>query len=183
MSLMIRMLLSPASSAAGPSRRGPSRPAGSRTATGPEQAVERGTDPADRDARDVVLAVGEHDSGRALRVGGKVLRRRLDRRDVVRVDADLLGQGRVEALAVGGGQAPQAVRELATVPRRAQRSSGRCSRDSRRPGPRTGPAQVVSPATRSGGVASTRSAIRSSAAANRSRFALSAGSTPRSRAG
>ena len=90
----------------------PDRQDGDRRAA-PEQSIDGRLDPAGGDARDVVLAVGEHDQGRALGVGGEVLGGLLHRRDVVGVDADLLGQGLVEALAVGGGEAPQAVRELA----------------------------------------------------------------------
>ena len=113
MSRVIRILRSPASSAP---RSFGSRPIptgssanGVRVA---EQPVAGGLDLADRHALDVVLAVGEQDHRGADGVGGQVLGGLLHGRDVVRVDADLLLEGRVEALPVRRGDGAQAVGEL-----------------------------------------------------------------------
>jgi len=55
-------------------------------------------------ALDVVPAVREQDHHGPNGVGREVLRCLLHRRDVVRVDADLRGQGRIQPFAVRGGQ-------------------------------------------------------------------------------
>ena len=89
----------------------PDRQQGERGAA-PEESIAGRLDPADGDARDVVLAVGEQDDGRPDRVGGEVLGRLLHRGDVVRVDADLLRQAGVEALAVRACDRAQAAGEL-----------------------------------------------------------------------
>ena len=74
----------------------------------PEQPVLRDLDLAAGNAPDVVLAVREQDQHRPFGVGREVLRGLLHRRHVVGVDADLLAERRVEALAIGGGHGAQA---------------------------------------------------------------------------
>ena len=139
-----------------------------------EESIAGGLDLADRDALDVVLAVGEQDDGRPDRVGGQVLGGLLHRGDVVRVDADLLRQGRVEALAVRARDRAQAAGERARPSPGCSGGAGRRSPGSRSPSPRTGRCSPwCRPRRGRPRSPSTRSAIDSSAAANWSRLALS----------
>ncbi len=107
-------------------------------------------------------------------VGGEVLGSLLHRRDVVRVDADLLDQFRVEPLPVCRPRRCAGSRRTCRPSPGCSGDAGRRSPGCRSPSPRIGPwLAVVSPATRSAEVSSTRAAIRSRAVAKRSRLALS----------
>ena len=137
-----------------------------------EEPVANDSDLARGHAPDVMTAIGEEDQRRTDGVRRQVLRRAIHGRDVVRVDADPPCEGRIETLPICRRDGSQAAGELRDGPRAAEELQIGTSRVVDRPWRRTGRStSVVSPAMRSDDVASTRSAIRSSAAPKRFRSA------------
>ena len=147
----------------------------------PEQSIPSRLDLAERHALDVVLAVREQDHGGSDGVGRQVLGGLLHRRDVVRIDADLLGQRRVEPLPVrrrhGCAGSRRTWRRFGAV----QEVQVDAARVSIAFAANWTMLAVVSPATRSADVSSTRLAIPSRAPAKRRGWPCPRGSTPRSR--